>query len=126
MVVGVGITSNGVPFCVIVLPCKPGGASASGIVVWGTTRKVLPPTIEVGSTPGSSLSAGNVVGFGITIMGVLFIISVIPTTFGGAFATAIVVAANIVTGGAGETGDGRPPIMEFINSRIDSIDEGGD
>lgn len=60
-VVGDEMTRYGVLLISVVLPCNPGGAWESGIVVCGTKSTVLPPTIEEAKIPpgfGSGLDAG--------------------------------------------------------------------
>lgn len=102
-----------VPSIITVLPLSPGGASESGMLVEaGMIRKLEPPIFTI-EGPGSGscppVAAKNVVGLGITITGVLPMIWVTPTTFGGAPANGIVVGFDMVN--AGTKG---PPPSEWL------------
>src|SRR6266536_383874 len=78
-----GMTRNGIPDIKIVLPVRPAGAPATGIVVGpGIRRNGVPPMVTVLPRPGGSPAAGTVVELGMTKTGVPPIEVIVPRLAG--------------------------------------------
>jgi hypothetical protein len=89
---------------VVVTPCKPGGAFATGIFVGpGIANKGVPFMVTVLSPPFPAAGIGILVGPGTARNGVLLIIVKVPINPGGATARGILVAPGMAT-------KGTPPI----------------
>jgi hypothetical protein len=90
-------------FVVVVTPVSPEGARDTGIYVEpGITTNGDPDMVVVENWPSAAglccWGSEIVVGEGMMMKGVLFMVVVLPVTPAGALATGIVVGAGIVTG----------------------------